>query len=48
MGHTAVMKFIGNFGKIELIIYQQFFYLFYFMCQVKLLNGSPFNFGKKI
>jgi hypothetical protein len=48
MSYTAVMKFIGNFGKVEIIIYQQFFYLFYFIGQVKILNGSPFDFGKKI
>jgi hypothetical protein len=48
MSHTAVMQFTGNFGKVELIIYQQFFYLFYFIGQVKILNGSPINFGKKI
>jgi putative cell wall-binding protein len=48
MSHTVVMQFIGNFGKVKLIIYQQFFYLFYFIGQVILLNGSSLNFGKKI
>ena len=48
MSHTAVMHFIGYFGKIEFIVHKQFFYLFNFMGKVKLFNCSPFNFGKKI
>ena len=42
------MKLPGNFGKIEFIVNKEFFYLFYFIGKVKLFNGGPFNFGKKI
>jgi hypothetical protein len=48
MSYTAVMKFKSNFGKVEIIIYQQFLYLFYFIGQVILLNGSSLNFGKRL
>lgn len=48
MGDAAVMKFPGNFGKVEFIVNQEFFYSFYLMSQVKLFNGSSFNLGKEI
>ena len=44
MSHTAVMKLISNFSKINLIIYQQFFYSFNFIDDNELLYGDTFYF----
>lgn len=48
MGNTAVVHFPGYFGKIELIINNQFFYPFNLMGEVKFFNGNTIFFRKEI
>src|SRR6476661_7008985 len=44
MCHVAVMQFIGNFCKGELVINKQLFGTFDFMCNDEMFNGCAFYF----
>ena len=44
MRHTTVMHQVSDFGKIEFIIYKQFFYPFDFVGNQEFFNRSALNF----
>ena len=48
MGNAAVMHFKGYFGKIQLVIKEQFLDPFDLMLYQEFFNGMALGFGKDI
>ena len=48
MGHTAIVHFPSNFCKVQFIVNDEFFYLFYFVKDNEVFDGDAFSFWKNL